>query len=111
MFSELLQDPAHCIYVWLARVLDIDQNVIQVDNDKDVQFLGKDFVNVTLEASWSVGEAEGHDLIFKVAIPGAERGFPLVTLFNSHLMIGTSEIQLGKPLSTTQPVQGLANSR
>ena len=92
MFSKLLQDPAHCIYLWLARVLDIDQNVIQVDNDKDVQFYSKDFVDVTLEASWSVGEAKEQDLILKVAKPSAERCFLLVTLSNSHLMVGTSEI-------------------
>ena len=82
----------HCIYVWLARVLGIEQNIIQVDNDKDVQFFGKDFVNVTLEASWSVREAKRHDLIFKVALPRTEYYFPLVTLLNSHSMISTSEI-------------------
>ena len=36
VLPELFQDPAHYIYVWLARVLGIDQNVIQVENDKNV---------------------------------------------------------------------------
>ena len=101
VFLELHQELPHYIYVWLARVLGINQNVIWIDNDKNVQFLGKNFVNVTLGASWSVGKAKGHDLIFKVAILDVEPGFPLVTLLNSHSMIGIDEIQLGKPLSTT----------
>ena len=42
-----------------------------------------------------------YDMIFKVAIPSVERCFPLVTFSNSHSMVGTVEIQLGKPLGTT----------
>ncbi len=69
-----------------------------MNNDENVKLLGKDLIDLSLEASWSIGQTKRNNLIFEVAISGAECCLLLVTLLNSHPMIGTSEIQLGKPL-------------
>ena len=66
MFPELFPDLAHYIYLWLAKVLVIVQNVIQLANDKDVQFLGKDFIDI----SWKLAEA----LDRPNALPGIHSG-------------------------------------
>ncbi len=100
VLPELFQDPADCIHMRLTGVLGIDQNVVCVNNDKNVKLLGKDLVDVSLEAIWSIGQTKGRDLIFEVAIPGTECCLSLVTLSNSHLMIGITEIPLGKLLGT-----------
>ena len=54
MLPELFQDLVHYIYVWLAKVLDIDLNVIEVDNDEDIPCLNQDFIDTSLEVSWSL---------------------------------------------------------
>ena len=100
VLPEFFQDLADCIQMRLAGVPGIDQNFVQINNDKNVELLRKDLVDVSLKASWSIRQTKGHDLIFEVIIPGAEYCLPLVTLSNSHPMIGTNEIQLGKPLDT-----------
>lgn len=35
----------------LAMVFCVNQNVILIDNDKDVKLLGKNFIDIMLEAS------------------------------------------------------------
>ena len=92
MFLELFEDPAHCIYVWLARIFGIKLNVIPVDNDKNILFLDKDFVDVTLKASCSNEPLKENYLIFKMTLPNAERSFSFITLLNFHLMIITSQV-------------------
>ena len=38
----------------------VDEDVIEVDNNWDVQHIGEDSIDKSLEGSWGIGEAEGH---------------------------------------------------
>ncbi len=84
--------------MWLVRVFGIDQDVIQIHHNKDIKLFSKDLVDVALKTSGCVGKSEGHYLVLEVAVSGAEGRLPLVTFLESHPMIVTSEIQLGKLL-------------
>ncbi len=63
MLPELIKDPAHGLHLKLTGVFGIDQNVVQMYNNKHVELLGKDLIDVALEAGRSIGESERHDLM------------------------------------------------
>ena len=54
IFLQFIQHPADSIDMNLACIFGEDQNVLQVNNYKNVKFFGQDFINVTLEAGWCV---------------------------------------------------------
>ena len=54
MFPCCVQHPADRINVSPACILDIDQEVTQVKDHKNVNFFGQDLINVILKAGWCV---------------------------------------------------------
>ena len=50
VFPQFVQYLADNIDVSLACILDVDQNVIKVNNHKNIKFFGQDLIDVTLEA-------------------------------------------------------------
>ena len=50
VFPQFLKNPLNGIDMSLAWVLNVDENVIGVINDKDIKFLGQDLINIALEA-------------------------------------------------------------
>ncbi len=49
----------------------------------------------------SVGEAEGHDRVFEVAVACAERCLPLITGANPEQVIGSTKVKFGEDLLGT----------
>ena len=86
--------------MWLARIFGIDQNVIQIYHNKNIKLLSKDLIDIALKTGWYIGKAKEHELVFKVVVFGAKDHHILVAFLDSHPMIGTNKIQLGKPLSS-----------
>lgn len=76
----------------LAWIFNRDKNVIQVDNDKNVELLGQDFINVILESSQYIKKTKKHDLVLEIAILSSQSRFLLITLFDFHPMIGAGKI-------------------
>lgn len=62
----------------LAWVLGLGQDIIQV-HGKDIELLGKDLVDVALQAGRCVGKSERHDLMFRngLARPNRSRDSPI----------------------------------
>lgn len=52
MFSELIKNPVYCLYIKLPEFLNVDQDVVQIHNDKDIELLSKDFIAIALKTSW-----------------------------------------------------------
>ncbi len=82
----------------LFWILSIDQDVIQVYHNKDIKLFSENLIDVALKTSGFVKKAKRHYLVLEVVVSGAKDYLLFVTFSNSHLMIGTSQIQLGKPL-------------
>ena len=55
MFPKLVPDPAYGLNVGLSGVFGINQDIIQVYNDKNVQLFSQYLVNVSLKGGWSIG--------------------------------------------------------
>lgn len=61
MFLEMIKNSAHGLHLRLTGVFGIAQNIVQIHNNKQVELLGKDHVDVALEAGRSIGEFDRHD--------------------------------------------------
>ena len=108
-FPQLVKNPMHCLDVAFALIFGIDKDIIQIHNDEDIELFCKNLINIALEYCRSVGQSEKHYLILEVAVSGLESNLPLISFTNSHPMIGTGGVKLGKPLYLSQSIQRLPN--
>ena len=77
------------------------QDIVQIHYDKDVKLFSKDFINVALKTGRGNGEFQKHDLILKVAVPNTKNCLSFIAFSNSHLVVGTGQVQLGKLFGPT----------
>lgn len=56
----------------------------------------KDLVDIALKTCWYIRKTERHYLVFEVAVPSAKDRLLLITFSNSHLIIDTSQVQVGE---------------
>ena len=101
----------HCLDVAFALIFGVDEDIIQIYNDKDIELFRENFIDIALEYCRSVGQSEKHYLILEVAVSGPESSLPLISFTNSHLVIGTGEVKLGKPSCLFQSIQRLPDQR
>lgn len=88
----------------ISIIINLNKNIIQIHNNKNVKFLGKDFVNIFLEACQSICQSKKNDLVFDVAIPNLECCLLFISFANFYLMISISKIELDKLSSPTSSV-------
>ena len=50
-----LQNPSYFFHVTLTLILSVDEDVIQIHDDKDIELFCQDLVDIALEAGRSVG--------------------------------------------------------
>ena len=55
IFPQKVQYLPHDFHETLILILNVDKNVIQIHNDKDIELFCQDLVDITLEAGQSVG--------------------------------------------------------
>ena len=55
IFLQKVWDPLDGLYVALAFIFNVNQDVIQVNNDKNIEFFSQNFVDVALEVGQSIG--------------------------------------------------------
>ena len=94
VFPQFFENPLNDIGVSLAWVLGIDEDIIEVNNDKDIKFLGQDLVNIALEAGWCVEEPEKHYLVLEVVVLSLKGRFLFIALFYLHIIVSTCEFEL-----------------
>ena len=83
----------------ISIIISVNEDVVQIHDDEDVKLLCKDLVDKPLEACRCVRQPKGHHLIFEVTVSSSERGLPLVPFADSHSMVCTGKVELGKPPS------------
>ena len=80
-------------------IFDIDEDIIQIYNNKNIKLFRKNLINIALENCQSDNQPIGYYLILKIAISDLKNDFLLISFANSHLVIGTYEVELDKPPS------------
>ncbi len=87
--------------MYFVFAFSVDENVIELYYHKNVELFYQDLIDVILKYGRCVGQSKRHDLIFKVIIAGLEGRFPFIAFFDSHLIVGISQIELDKTTSPT----------
>ena len=77
-------------------IISINEDVIQIYDDKDIKLLSKNLVNISLKACWCVCQTKRHHLVLKVTVLSLERDLSLVSFADSHSMVCTNKVELGK---------------
>ncbi len=75
-----------------------DQNVVEVDDDKEVRHVLEDVVHEVLKSSRGIGKSHGHDQEFERAIACLERGLPFMTSSDADIVVACTQIKLGVDL-------------
>ena len=96
VFPQFVKNPLNGIDVSLAWILCINEDVIKVNNDKNIKFLSQDLVNIALKAGRCVGQFKKHYLVLELAVSSLESRLPFITLFYPHPMVNTREVKLGE---------------
>ena len=94
----------HGLDIAFFFVLVLDKNIIQIYNNKDIKFFCKDLIDIALEYYRSLDQSKKHYLLPKIIVSGPENCFSLIFFANSHPVIGTCEIELGKLPSLQQSI-------
>ena len=84
----------------------VDEDVVEVDDAEDVEVLAEGVVHEVLEGCRSVGEAEGHDGVFEVAVAASEGGLPFVSRGDPNEVVRAAEIGFGEEPSLGEAIEG-----
>lgn len=85
--------------MWLIWIFAIDQNIIQIHNNKDIEIFSKNLVNIPLKTGQSIKKPKKYNLVFEIAIPDLENNLLLIIFLNSYSIISIDLVQLGKTFS------------
>ncbi len=106
-----LQNPA-CYCLEFRPGLSENEDVIHVDAYKAIlDQIREDVVHHCLEGCWTVCESEEHHQGLEHAPVHPERGLPLVSLPDSHIVISPPHIQLRKVPGTLQTQHEIVHQR
>ena len=86
------------------------QDVIEVDDDKGVEVGAEDVMHKSLEGGRSVGEAEGHDSILKVAITGTKSRLRYIVGVDADLVVAMAQVDLREDRGTMEAIEELINA-
>lgn len=59
-------------------IISVNQDIVQINNYKDIKLLSWDFVNIALEAYWYIYPTERHYMVLKVAVLHPKSRFPFI---------------------------------
>ena len=79
----------------LRKVIGIDQDVIQIDNDIDVYHICENVIHELLKSCRSISKAFWHYQPLERSVLSLESGFPFVSFGNAYEMIHMPEIDFG----------------
>ena len=96
IFSQFLENSLNDSNVSFAWVFGVDKDVIKVNNDKNMKFVGHDFVNIALETGRCIGQPKRHYSVHEVPVSSPENRLPFIALFYPHPIINTREVELGE---------------
>ena len=68
----------------LLYILEINQNVVQIANNKVIEEFSKNIVHQVLKDCWHICKSKRHDKVFKVAIPCPKSGLPFISFFDLY---------------------------
>ena len=110
-FGHALEN-AFCAFLVEGSVGGVDEKIIHVDNEPSFSnHIAEGVVHEPLEGCGGVGESEEHHGRFEESLMGDEGGFPLVSVFDSYIVISPPNIEFGEDLSVSQFIYEVRDER
>ena len=101
IFLQFFENSLNGIDMGLTWVLNIDEGIIWINNDKNIKLFGQDFIDIILETGCCIGKPKRHYLVLEVAVSSLESHFLFVALFYLYLIISIHEVKLDKLFGST----------
>ena len=92
MFSKSVQNLLYNFNIRFVPVFDIDQNIIQIYNNKNIKFFYKNLVNISLKRSQHIRLTKKYDLILLMSILCLENYFVFITFPSFYLIIDICQV-------------------
>src|ERR1700728_705980 len=92
-------------------VVGVDENVSEVDNDRNVSEVGEDFVHETLEGGGCVTKTKGHNQEFESSVSGPKGCFPFIARSNPDIEVTNSEVDLSVDSPFTSAIKKIGDER
>ncbi len=70
--------------------LDIDKNIIQVNDNKNVKLLCQDLNDIALKRDWYIHQAKKYYIVLEIGIIGPESQFLFIAFLDFYLLIWIS---------------------
>lgn len=93
------------------KVVGVDKDIVEVDNNRVVKEILEDVVHEALKRRWGVGQAFGNNQPFEGTIAGTESGFLLVAVGDAHEMVRVPEVDLRIVAGIAQTLQEIGDER
>ena len=96
VLAEVLQDDAHNMTM-LLESLGVDEDVIEVyANDSLCNQIVEDVIHHCLECGRAVSQTKEHYQGFKESAIGPKHCLPLISFLDVHVVVASTDIQLGE---------------
>ena len=99
------------MFLVIVHVLGVYEDIVEVDDYKEVDHIMEYIVHEGLESGWRVCHTEGHDEVFIGAVPGPKSSLPFVSSGNADKIVCSTEVEFGKPFGLSEPVKQTIDER
>ncbi|KAG5346576.1 hypothetical protein C0989_000616 [Termitomyces sp. Mn162] len=108
ILSESFQDTADMLRM-LRRRIRVDQDIVQIYDDKDVVHVVKDVIHEVLEGGGGVSHSEGHYEILKEAVAGAKGGLPFMPWGNPDVVVAGTKVDFRVNLGAAKAINKVSD--
>lgn len=95
----------------LFLIVRVYENIIEINNAIDVEYLAHDLIDVDLKDDRCIAEFKEHYQILEVIVARAKDRLSFVVSSNSNSMIDISKIQLDENTDIAETIHKLVNTR
>src|ERR1700733_12149426 len=104
MLMETAEHLADMSSVLQKIAVRINQDVIEIDDNRDIQHVAENVIHESLKHRRCVSETLGDDQPFKGPIFSVEHRFLFITIHYANKMVSVAEVNLGVKVPFTQGV-------
>jgi len=93
------------VFLVVAGIFREDKYIVEIYNDELVRHIREYIVHEVLKRRGGIGHAEGHYKVLERAVAGAERGFPLIALADSDIVVASAEVDFGVDFRVAEAIE------
>ena len=110
-FCHALENAFRAFFVE-GGVRGVDKKIVHVDDEPSFgNHIAEGVIHEALEGGGGVGKSEEHHGGFEEPLMGDEGGFPLVSVFDSYIVISPPNVEFGEDLSVSQFIYEVGDER